>query len=71
MIYRTKLPSSLFVGCEYYAMCQRCRDRALESLMIHDDVEFLRLITPNSQGLLYHMILPGENGRIPMMALNL
>jgi hypothetical protein len=39
--------------------------------MIHDDIELFKIDYSEPQGLLYHMIRPGENGRLSMMALNL
>jgi hypothetical protein len=52
LIYRTKLPSFLFVGRENYAMCQRCLAELEQSLMKHDKVKLFKIDYTELQGLL-------------------
>jgi hypothetical protein len=69
MIFRTNPPSILFIGQENCTICRRCRPELETFLMRHKDMQFFKIDYSEPEGLLYHMIHPGDRGLLPMIAL--
>lgn len=65
----TEHPVILFIGREDCTICKRCRPDLEIFLENHDDIELFKVDYAEPEGLLYHIIKPGDKGLLPMIAL--